>query len=232
MKSLFGAVAVSCLAAVSLAAQAPLKVYLDSPNMAAAVKALHDHCAECSPVIKRDGADFLVLLSESNGKLMLSVFESSTGGVIKESTVGTVDLGVTAAVAAIRSHPAASAAASNAGGTATVYVYRYKQYSGGALEPSVFCDETEVARMDNGRYFMLALKPGKHLLRSNDKQSGVELDVKGGEEQYIRVEIVTGFMKGHGRLVLVQPGQGTVEVHKLQPLGADKIKDTALVKTQ
>ena len=30
---------------------------------------------------------------------------------------------------------------------ATVYVYRYKQFVGGALSPSVYCDETELARI-------------------------------------------------------------------------------------
>jgi hypothetical protein len=32
-------------------------------------------------------------------------------------------------------------------------VYRYKQFVGSALSPSVWCDETELARMENGRYF-------------------------------------------------------------------------------
>ena len=34
---------------------------------------------------------------------------------------------------------------------ATVYVYRDKQFVGGALAPSVYCDETELARIENGR---------------------------------------------------------------------------------
>jgi len=45
---------------------------------------------------------------------------------------------------------------------ATVYVYRYKQFVGSALSPSVWCDQTELARMENGRYFMVTLDPGKH----------------------------------------------------------------------
>lgn len=36
---------------------------------------------------------------------------------------------------------------------ATVYVYRYKQFVGAALEPSVYCDDVQLARMSNGRYF-------------------------------------------------------------------------------
>ncbi len=61
---------------------------------------------------------------------------------------------------------------------AIVYVYRYKKFVGGALAPSVYCDETELARMENGRYFTVKLDPGKHNFRSNDKQSGTELDTR------------------------------------------------------
>ena len=45
---------------------------------------------------------------------------------------------------------------------ATVFIYRPNKMVGKALEPSVFVDETELARMDNGRYFAIKLKPGKH----------------------------------------------------------------------
>src|SRR5580700_2039681 len=86
---------------------------------------------------------------------------------------------------------------------ASVYVYRYKQFVGSALAPSVYCDETELARMENGRYFTVKLDPGKHSFRSNDKQSGTELDLKAGQEYFLRVELVAGAMKGHGRLVLM-----------------------------
>ena len=109
---------------------------------------------------------------------------------------------------------------------ATVYVYRYKQFVGSALSPSVYCDENELARMENGRFFIAKLSAGKHSFRSNDKQSGVEVELKSGADYYIRVELATGMMKGHGRLLLVAPEQGAYEVKKLKSLDKDKIKDT------
>src|SRR5438552_8778096 len=114
---------------------------------------------------------------------------------------------------------------------ATVYVYRYKQFVGGALSPSVYCDETELARMENGRYFTVSLHPGKHGFRSNDKQSGIELDLRAGQEYFIRLEIATGFMKGHGRLILMSPEQASYELKsdKFKPLDANKVVNTALV---
>ncbi len=119
-----------------------------------------------------------------------------------------------------------SSAAQGTNSQATVYVYRYKQFVGKALSPSVYCDDTELARMENGRYFVVTLAPGKYLFHSNDKQAGIALDLKAGEKYYIRLEIATGFMKGHGRLIAVVPEQGSYEIQKLKPLDSDKVKDT------
>ena len=108
-----------------------------------------------------------------------------------------------------------------------VYVYRYKQFLGGALAPSVYCDEVQLARMDNGRYFMATVAPGKHTFRSNDAQSGMDLELKAGHEYFLRVEISTGFMKGHGRLVVMPREQASYELRssKLKPLDPGKVVD-------
>jgi hypothetical protein len=117
---------------------------------------------------------------------------------------------------------------------ATVYVYRYKQFVGSALAPSVYCDEVQLARMDNGRYFTARLDAGKHNFRSNDAQSGVELDLKAGQSYFIRVEIAAGMMKGHGRLILMSPEQGSYELKssKLKPLDASKVVDKERVSVE
>jgi hypothetical protein len=133
-------------------------------------------------------------------------------------------------LAVAQDQPVAPAGA-DSGAKATVYVYRYKQFQGSALAPSVYCDDTALARMENGRYFSAKIEPGKHVFHSNDKQSGVELEVKAGEQYFLRVEIATGFMKGHGRLVLVPTEQGSYELKssKLKPLDASKVEDSTRV---
>src|SRR5215831_7534054 len=115
--------------------------------------------------------------------------------------------------------------------TSVVYVYRYKQFVGSALAPSVYCDEVQLARMENGRYFAVNVDSGMHTFRSNDKQSGIQLDVKPGQEYFIRLEIAAGMMKGHGRLILTAAEQGRYELqsNKLKPLDADKVADKARV---
>jgi len=125
-------------------------------------------------------------------------------------------------------------APANPSNKAMVYVYRYKQFVGSALAPSVYCDEVQLARMENGRYFALNVDPGQHQFRSNDAQSGIQIDVKPGNEYFIRVEIAQGFMKGHGRLVLTAPEQGRYELqsNKLKPLDADKVVDHSQVSVE
>ena len=136
---------------------------------------------------------------------------------------------------ALAQQPAAAQSTTDAKpATATVYIYRYKQFVGSALAPSVWCDETELARAENGRYFTVKLDPGKHSFRSNDKQSGIELDMKAGREYFLRVEIATGFAKGHGRLVLMSAEQGIYELKssKLKPLDPSKVVDKARVSVE
>lgn len=108
---------------------------------------------------------------------------------------------------------------------ATVYVYRYKRFTGSALEPSVFCDDVQLARIDNGRYFAMKLEPGKHTFRSTDQQAGIMIDAQAGRYYFVRVDLIPGFFKGKGSVQLIQPEQGNYEIQKLKPLGADKFKD-------
>jgi hypothetical protein len=121
------------------------------------------------------------------------------------------------------------AAALKAGEPATVYIYRPSKLFGKALEPSVFCDGVELARMDNGRYLTLRLKPGRHTIHMTDEKKGFDIDVRSGEEYYFRVGIESGFWKGQGKIMLQDKEKGAAEVKKLKPLGSDKIKDTTMV---
>jgi hypothetical protein len=125
-------------------------------------------------------------------------------------------------------------AGQSADAKSTVYIYRYKQFVGSGLEPSVYCDEAPLARMDNGRYFSAKVDAGKHVFRSNDPQSGVTLDMKASEEYFLRVEIATGFMKGHGRLVMMSPQQAIYELQsaKLKPLDSAKVVDKTRVSVE
>jgi len=132
-------------------------------------------------------------------------------------------------LAAILLPSTVSAQTNSSDSSGTVYVYRYKQFVGMAVKPSVYCDDVEAARMQNGRYFALKLSPGEHNVRSNDTQSGIALQIKAGEVYFVRVELATGMLKGHGRLVMTSPEQGRVEVLRLEPSDHDAVRDTTRV---
>ncbi len=136
-----------------------------------------------------------------------------------------------ALVAVEATEASAATAIENAGAEdfATVYIYRPSKFVGKALEPSVFVDGVELARMDNGRYLMLKLKPGKHIIHMTDKKKGFAIDMGRGQQYYFRIGIEMGMWKGHGKIMLEENEKGAAEVKKLKPLGDDKIKDKTLV---
>jgi len=112
---------------------------------------------------------------------------------------------------------------------ATVFIYRPKKWGGRALEPSVFVDETELARMDNGRYFALKLKPGKHIIRLTEDEKGYAIDMGPGQTYFFRIGMELGMWKGHGKITLDDRERAVEEIKKLKFIGKDKIKATALV---
>ena len=72
---------------------------------------------------------------------------------------------------------------------------------------------------------LLSVDAGKHNFRSNDKQADIEIDAKAGQKYFIRVEIATGLMKGHGRVVMMAPEQGESEIKRLKPLESSDVRD-------
>lgn len=112
---------------------------------------------------------------------------------------------------------------------AIVYVYRPGKLLGKALEPSVFVDETELARMDNGRYFALKLMPGKHIIRMTDDKKGYAIDMGPGQTYFFRVGIEAGMWKGHGKITLDDADRAIAEIKKLKFIGQDKIKARSIV---
>jgi hypothetical protein len=98
---------------------------------------------------------------------------------------------------------------------ATIYFYRPKRFEGYGLKPSVFVDETKAGAMHNGGSVKVSVTPGSHRIYSTDKSTGLELDAKPGETYYVRIDIQTGFWKGHGGVTLVDPQEGKYEVGQL-----------------
>ncbi len=125
--------------------------------------------------------------------------------------------------------PSANATNAAVAQPATVYIYRQHKLVGAALEPSVFCDGNELARMDNGRYFVIHLPPGKHLVHMTSEKKGFAIDMGPGQTFYFRVGVEAGMWKGHGKLTLQDAAEAQPEIKKIKYLGKDKIKDHTMV---
>lgn len=112
---------------------------------------------------------------------------------------------------------------------ATVFIYRSGKALGRFNEPSVFVDKTEVARMDNGRYLALKLKPGKHTIRMTDDEKGYTIDANPGQTYFFRIGIERGMFKGNSTIVPDDRDHAVEEIRKLKFIGQDKIKAPSLV---
>jgi len=112
---------------------------------------------------------------------------------------------------------------------ATVFIYRPKKWVGRGLEPSVFVDKTELARMDNGRFFALKLKPGKHIIHMTDDEKGYAIEMGPGETYFFRIGLEAGVWKGQGKITLDDRERALKEIKKLKFIGKDKIKATEIV---
>ena len=110
-------------------------------------------------------------------------------------------------------------------GPAVVYVYRHKNFGTRNMQPSVYVDGVEVARMDDGKFFTIKLDPGKHSVEINKGHSGAEIDMAPGGQYYFRVDIIPGFWKARGQITYVQKEQGALELKKMKPLESKWLKD-------
>jgi hypothetical protein len=96
-----------------------------------------------------------------------------------------------------------------------VIVYRPKKLAHWALKPSVYVDGRQVARLQDGRYFTIKLRPGHYTFTSTAKAPSLEVDIKSGEHQYLEMIMVPGW-PWKGRLVPVSAGDGNVAIQTLR----------------
>jgi hypothetical protein len=108
----------------------------------------------------------------------------------------------------------------------TVVVYRQGKYVGSALKPSIYVDGNQVARLGNGRFVSLQLAPGKHNFESNQKEAGLEVEVKSKETVYLEMVILNGKFRMVGRLVPVPQEDAKNALLKLKPMDGQQATET------
>jgi ankyrin repeat protein len=121
--------------------------------------------------------------------------------------------------------PALAASTAPAGATATVYVFRARSILGAPLKPPIYCDNVELAHLQNGRYFRVQLEPGRHIFRSKPGAPGATLNAAPGGVYYIRAVMVQG-----GSLLLAPlRSEESPPLHKVKALDANQVIDRTRV---
>lgn len=108
---------------------------------------------------------------------------------------------------------------------AIVVIYRESNFYGGGLRPTVVLNGNDLVNVGSGRVFVGAIAPGHYVFEMDDKKSGTEVDLKPGQAVYMKVEVVSGFWKGGGRLLQVAPEQGAFESKRLELVPAREVED-------
>src|SRR6267378_3538849 len=117
---------------------------------------------------------------------------------------------------------------SAAGAKGTIYVYRLRLTAGTFNKPSIYVDEKEIARIRNGRFFIVNVDPGRHVIRSEHKTAVVTLDVNPGQAYYIRVAWEATAHTARAATTLVPPEQGWAEIGQTESSDPSDIKDHEL----
>ncbi len=164
-----------------------------------------------------------LIVSTINGSA--GTYDTSADGLIALKTAGVSDKVVAAMVAKAAPAPVAAASAKSAAPSAasdnakaTVHFYRYKQYMGSALRPSIYCDGIQLGRLGSGHFLDVKVPVGPHTFYAEDKQAGAVVTLEPGKDYFFRADVQVGFWKGHFRLTMVMPDQGKYDVTQLTPL--------------
>ena len=112
---------------------------------------------------------------------------------------------------------------------AIIIIGRLKDFGTRNWRPSVYIDETELARSQNGRYLVAKVDPGKRTVRAEDPKHSLQMELKPGNCYFFRVEIASGFTKAYGRLVGLTLEQGASDLKLLTPIDPSHVKDTSEV---
>jgi hypothetical protein len=128
--------------------------------------------------------------------------------------------------------PTATQQEDSKGTKAIVFVGRLKEFATRNMRPSIYIDEHEIARSQNGRFLIAKVEPGKHAFRAEAPQFAVQMELKEGQCYFFRVEMATGFWKARGRLVAVTREQGAEDRKRLEPIDVSHVKDKKMVDTE
>ena len=105
----------------------------------------------------------------------------------------------------------------------TVIIYRLSDHRRG-WKPAALCDDQQIAEIQGGKYVTLNVSAGKHNFTSSKQKNRVEVDVKPGEQYFVRIN-------EPGELELVPAQQGRQQTVLMSPLEPAKVRVVCRTQT-
>lgn len=105
------------------------------------------------------------------------------------------------------------------GDRATMHVYRLPSFVGALNPHDIYWDEVAVTSLKNGRYAVLAVPPGEHVLLSTGAPNPLKLTIAAGEKVFVR----SGVTGGTGFLEVTDAEKAQREVAPLKPVNPGEI---------
>ena len=149
----------------------------------------------------------------------LKQYEAAAGN-LRLSRIGAPSASAPTAAAAPPAAAPAAPAPSSGSDAARVYVYWPPQMTGNWSRNHLRCGKEKIAQLQEGRVFLLALRPGFHTLDFGQK---VAMEWEGGREYFLRASL-DGF-SGSKKLRMVPRGEAVAEMRekKMKPADADHV---------
>lgn len=98
---------------------------------------------------------------------------------------------------------------------ATIVIYRNDDSQGRGIHPTVMMNGKNFVDTGNGEVAVIGIEPGHYVFEMDDKKSGTEVNLKSGDEIYLRIDIIPGAWRASGRLTQVTAQQGGYEATRM-----------------
>jgi Protein of unknown function (DUF2846) len=100
----------------------------------------------------------------------------------------------------------------------TVYIYRLRIFEASKRRMTLKMDGDLFAYLQNGRFLVLKLPPGKHLLSDKDPVVNIELPVEAGKVLFVRAEFAQNGLFGFNTRFSVNTKEtGESDMRRLKP---------------
>ena len=100
-------------------------------------------------------------------------------------------------------------------GKGVVYIYRSPGIVGSAVSYQVYVGNSSLGRLVPGGYLTYLANPGElELWGETESKGSVTLDVKPGQEHYLKGSLSFGFVVGRPLLMVVEPSVGRMEIEE------------------